>query len=170
MRSFRSSGRGLRILALSACLTASGCATTPSGPYGVIEAATQVAPVDMHRVVLQNIDGRNLAGTPQVPPTSSLMVVDPGFVITTAQSEFTLPPGEHTLSFSAVVDRRDTTTWIRPATRYSPKDAGVLKLTVEGGKRYLVAARVDPGRPEEWEAVVFRVEDIKGYRPSAKQP
>jgi hypothetical protein len=87
-------------------------------------------------------------------------------VLNTAQSEFNLPPGEHTLSFTVVVNRRDTTTWLHPTLRYSPKGSGVLKLTVEAGKRYCVTARVDGARPEEWDAVVYKVEDIKDYRPS----
>jgi hypothetical protein len=155
---------------LAASLGLGGCASLnakPAGPYGQIEAATFVPPLDMHRVVLQNLDGRNLASTARVAPTASLMIVDPGFVLNTAQSEFYLAPGEHTLSFTAVVNRRDTTTWLHPTLRYSPKDAGVLKLTVEAGKRYSVAARVDGARPEEWEAVVYKVEDIKDYHPSA---
>jgi hypothetical protein len=156
----------LRLSTLTLCLALTACATTPKGPYGVVEAATQVAPIDMERVVLQNIDGRNLAGSQQVPPTRSLMVVPPNFIITDAQSEFPLPPGEHTLSFTAVVNRLDTTTWIHPATPFSPKNAGVLKLNVEAGKRYLVAAKIDPGRPEAWQAVVYKVEPIKDYHPT----
>jgi hypothetical protein len=146
---------------LGACATAQ-----PAGPYGIVEAATAVPPIDMHRVVLQNIDGRNIPTVGPVAPTASLMIVEPGFVLTNVQSDFTLAAGEHTLSFTAVVDRRDTTTWLHPSTRYSPKGAGVLKLTVEPGKRYRVAARVNPGRPEEWEAVVYQIEDIKNYQPS----
>ena len=156
-----------RVVVVAAiAVLASACATTPKGPYGVVEASTQVTPIDVHRVVLQNIDGRNIAGTPQVPPTTSLMIVDPGFMLTNVQSDFPLPPGEHTLTFSAVVDRRDTTTWLHPSTRDSPKNAGVLKLTMEAGKRYVVAAKVNPGRPEEWDAVVYRVEDLRNYHPT----
>lgn len=154
------------VLLVALALAGSACATLPKGPYGVVEASTQVTPIDLHRVVLQNIDGRNIAGTPQVPPTASLMIVEPGFVLTGVQSDFPLSPGEHTLKFSAVVDRRDTTTWLHPSVRYSPKDAGVLKLMVEAGKRYVVGAKVNPGRPEEWEAVVYRVENLKDYHPT----
>ena len=166
---------GLQLLSLLAGLTLgvasllSACAALdakPAGPYGIVEAATDVAPIDMHRVVLQNIDGRNIPTVGPVAPTASLMIVEPGFVLTNVQSDFTLAAGEHTLSFTAVVDRRDTTTWLHATTRTSPKGAGVLKLTVEPGKRYHVAARVNPGRPEEWEAVVYQIEDIKNYQPS----
>jgi hypothetical protein len=157
----------LRNLSLTATLLAlTACASLnakPTGPYGEVEAATSVPPIDMHRVVLQSIDGRNLASTARVAPTASLMIVDPGFVVNTAQSEFYLTPGEHTLNFTAVVNRRDTTTWLHPTLRFSPKGAGVLKLTVEAGKRYSVAARVDGAQPEEWEAVVYKVEDTKNY-------
>lgn len=150
------------VLALTACASLNA---KPTGPYGEVEAATAVAPIDMHRVVLQNLDGRNVPSTGRVPATASLMIVDPGFELTNVQSEFVLSPGEHTLNFTAVVNRRDTTTWLHPTLRFSLKGAGVLKLTIEAGKRYYVAARVDGARPEEWEAVVYKVEDIKNYHP-----
>jgi hypothetical protein len=156
-------------LTLGVALLLGACATAqPAGPYGIVEAATAVPPIDMQRVVLQNIDGRNIPNVGPVSSTASLMIVDPGFVLTNVQSDFTLPAGEHTLSFTAVVDRRDTTTWLHATTRTSPKDAGVLKLTVEPGKLYRIAAHVNPGRPEEWEAVVYQVEDIKNYHPSGQ--
>src|ERR1700687_1165660 len=100
----------LRLLALGACLSlGTGLALTacaslnpkPAGPYAEIEAATFVPPMDMHRVVLQNIDGKNLASTGRVSPTASLMIVDPGYQLNGAQSLFNLAPGEHTLSFAA---------------------------------------------------------------------
>ena len=140
-------------------------AAKPAGPYGEVDAATFVPPIDMHRVVLQNIDGNNLASNARISPTDSLMIVDPGYQLNNVQSRFTLTPGEHTLSFTAVVNRRDTTTWMRPTFRTSANGAGVLKLTVEAGKRYSVAARVNGARPDEWQAVVYKVEDIKNYRP-----
>jgi hypothetical protein len=145
-----------------------GCAavaTKPAGPYGEVDPATDVAPVGMHRVVLQAIDGKNVPSTGDVPATSSLMIVGPGFVLNHVQSRFWLSPGEHTLNFTAVVNRLDTTTWIHPNVNFSPQDAGVLKLNVEAGKRYDVAARVNPGQPEKWDAVVYKAEDIKDYRP-----
>ena len=158
----------LMAVSLAVALGLGACASLNpriTGPYGEVEAATVVPPIDMFRVVLQNIDGNNLASNARISPTDSLMIVDPGFQLNGVQSRFTLTPGEHTLSFTAVVSRRDTTTWMRPTFRTSANGAGVLKLTVEAGKRYSVAARINGARPDTWQAVVYKVEDIRNYRP-----
>ena len=141
-------------------------ARKPAGPYGEVDPATDVAPPGLHRVVLQTIDGKNVPSTGDIPVTSSLMIVPPGFVLNHVQSRFWLSAGEHTLNFTAVVDRLDTTTWLHPNVNFSPKEAGVLKLSVEAGKRYSIAARVNAGQPEKWEAVIYKTEDIKDYRPT----
>ena len=115
--------------------------------------------------VVQVIDGKNVPATGNVPVTSSVFVVGPGFVVKGAQFQYWLTPGEHTLKFAAVVNSRDTTTWLRPQVNFSPPDAGVLKLNVEAGKRYWIAAQVNPARPEIWQAVVYKTDDIPRYRP-----
>jgi hypothetical protein len=149
------------VLAIS--LLVSSCATVSektAGPYGVIEAATTTPPIDLHRVVLQSIDGRGQASTGHVPPNISLMLVRPGFNLTGVRSEFRLPPGEHTLDFTAVVNKRDATTFLPATSPFAADGSGVLKINVEAGKRYYIAAHVNEGRPEQWEPVVYRTEDI----------
>jgi hypothetical protein len=161
--------RGVFLCALlGAALTFLGCASftrKPAGPYGEVDPEIDTAPIGLHRVVVQVIDGKNVPATGNVPVTSSVFVVGPGFVVKGAQFQYWLTPGEHTLKFAAVVNSRDTTTWLRPQVNFSPPDAGVLKLNVEAGKRYWIAAQVNPARPEIWQAVVYKTDDIPRYRP-----
>jgi hypothetical protein len=158
----------MRLTLLCCVGVALGCASItqrPVGPYGEVDPATDIAPPDLHRVVLQTIDGKNVPSTGDVQATSSLIIVGPGFVLNHVQSRFWLSAGEHSLNFTAVVNRLDTTTWLHPNVNFSPTDAGVLKLNVEAGKRYSIAARVNPSQPEKWQAVIYKTEDIKDYRP-----
>ena len=67
--------------------------------------------------------------------------------------------------FTAIVDQRDANNMLPPIGPYSKKGAGVLKLNVEAGKRYYVAAKVNTGRPDDWQPGVYKVEDIQNYRP-----
>ena len=152
--------------ALALAAAAAGCATSrPHGPYGELVPATVAPPVSLHRVVVQSVDGRGQVQTGPVPPTASLMFVRPGFSLATARSSFYLPPGDHTIDFTAIVDLRDASNMLPPVGPYSNKGAGILKLNVEPGKRYYVAAKVNSGRPDDWQPVVYKVEDIQNYHP-----
>jgi hypothetical protein len=134
-------------------------------PYGVVTVATLVPPTDLYRVVLQRIDGAPApgSGANRVPPNVSLMRVDRNFDVSDARSDFPLPPGEHRLSLTAIVDRKLSPVYSSPPSRLADKEAGELTLKVEEGKRYFVAAKVNEIQPERWEAVVYKVEDIPNY-------
>jgi hypothetical protein len=138
-------------------------------PYGAVTVATTVPPADMYRVVLQQIDGRVPpgAGAREVPPYVSLMRVGQNFYLIDARSDFTLPPGEHRLNLTAIVDRKLSPVFSSPPSRLADKAAGELTLRVEEGKRYFVAAKVNEIQPERWEAVVYKIEDIPNYSKSA---
>jgi hypothetical protein len=134
-------------------------------PYGVVTVATLVPPTDMYRVVLQRIDGAPAPGgsARRVPANVSLMRVDENFDVSDARSDFPLPPGEHRLSLTAIVDRRLSPVFSLPPSRLADKEAGELTLKVEEGKRYLIAAQVNEIQSGRWEAVVYKVEDIPRY-------
>jgi hypothetical protein len=134
-------------------------------PYGAVTVATLVPPTDMYRVVLQRIDGAPApgGGARRVPPNVSLMRVNQNFDVSDARSDFTLPPGEHRLSLTAIVDRKLSPVFSSPPSRLADNAAGELTLKVEEGKRYFVAAKVNEIQPERWEAVVYKVEDIPNY-------
>jgi hypothetical protein len=134
-------------------------------PYGALTVATTVPPTDMYRVVLQQVDGKVPpgAGARGVPPNVSLMRVNQNFYLIDARSDFTLPAGEHRLSLTAIVDRQLSPVFSAPRSRLADNAAGELKLTVEEGKRYYIAAKVNEIEPERWQAVVYKVEDIPNY-------
>lgn len=150
--------------ALSACAP-SWMARPDNGPHGIVSAATMSPPLGMHRVVLQEVDGKAVSSSSslRIPPHASLMVVKPGFQLTDARSQFNLPPGEHQLEFTAVVDERDAQMFLSTTSPYAEKSSGKLKIKVQEGKRYYIAGKVNEGKPTEWEPVVYKIEDISDY-------
>jgi hypothetical protein len=142
-------------------------ARADDGPHGTINVATLSPPIDMHRVVLQAIDGKaaSSGGSVRVPPNASLMIVKSGFQLTDVRSQFMLPPGEHELEFTAVVDERDAQMFLSSSSPYSDKGTGKLRIVVQEGQRYYIAAKVNPGKPDEWEPVVYKTEEIRNYDP-----
>ena len=91
------------------------------------------------------------------------MVVNSFFNVSDAHRDFNVPPADHTISLTAIVDRKDARFLVAPPSRLADKSAGELKLTVQEGKRYFIAAKVNEIQPDRWEAVVCKVEDIAGY-------
>lgn len=134
-----------------------GSEPSASQPHGVVEVGQ--ATVNLHPVVVQAIDGKAQAGATGVPRVASLIVVRDSYFLD-AKPIYRLPPGEHTLDLTAVV-RASAASLFLHGRSASAKDVGKLRLAVEDGKRYFIAARVDNGRPDDWEAVVYRVEDLK---------
>jgi hypothetical protein len=160
--------RAVIVAWLLAAITLGGCIATGMGPapHGTVSVATVAPPAGLYRLVLQEVDGKLAVygGARRVSLHVSLMVVDPGFDISDARSDFDLPPGEHTLSFTAIVDRPDARLFVNTPSRQAGKAAGELKLTVEAGKRYLVAAKVIDIEPDQWQPVVYKVDDIPPHR------
>lgn len=161
--------RHANLAMLIAALVAVGCAQAApptSGdvgqPQGELRVATAVPPAGLYRLVLQRVDNKPVfgGGARSVPPTVSLMVVSQYFDINDARSDFELPPGEHTLSFTAVVDRQDARLLARAPRSGADKGAGELKLKVEPGKRYFIAAKINDAQPERWQAIVYKVEEL----------
>lgn len=151
-------------VALAACTAPGMGRPDPNQAHGAVNIATSVPPTGMHRVVLQDVDGKKPsgAGASNVPPHISLMVVDTFFLLRDARSDFDLPPGEHTLGLTAVINKHEAQMFA-PNSGHADKGAGTLKLTVQEGKRYYIAAKVNDIQPDKWEAVVYKVEDIEDY-------
>lgn len=145
------------VASFAACASMPGSEPSASQPHGVIEVGQ--APVDMYPVVVQAIDGKLQSGASGIPRSASLIVVRDSYFLD-AKPIFRLPPGEHTFDLTAVVRASAASHFLRSRSTAN-KDVGKLKLTLDDGKRYFVAARVDNSRPDEWEAVVYRVEDVK---------
>jgi hypothetical protein len=158
-----------RLLPMMTTIALLGCAHdsiwNAERPFGTVTVATLVSPTDLYRVVLQQIDGAppSGAGSSQIPPYVSLIRVDRDFQIHDARSDFSLPPGEHLLSLTAVVDRQLSPVFSAPPSRAADATAGELRLVVEEGKHYFIAAKVDELEPERWVPVVYKVEAILHY-------
>ncbi len=154
-------------LALAGCAPKWMARPDSDGPHGVVQTATLSPPIGLHRVVLQAVDGEAVSSSSslRVPPHASLVIVKSGFQLTDARSQFVLPPGEHELDFTAVVDERDAQMFLSTTSPYSEKGAGKLTIMVQEGQRYYIAAKVNPGKPDDWEPVVYKVEEIEKYDP-----
>jgi hypothetical protein len=154
---------GTRAVLAAVAATFAACASMPgdevssSQPHGVIEVGQ--APVELFPVVVQAIDGKPQSGATGIPRSASLIVVRDSYFLD-AKPTFRLAPGEHTLDLTAVVKASAAAHFLHSRST-SNKEVGKLKVTVENGKHYFIAARVDNARPDEWEAVVYRTEDLK---------
>jgi hypothetical protein len=155
----------ITLMLAAAVLT--GCATAPTSadnaPHGSLRVATAVPPSGMYRLVLQRVDNKPVlgGGARRVPPTVSLMVVSQYYDIADSRSDFDLPAGEHTLSFTAVVDRQDARLFAPAPRSGADAGAGELKLNVEAGQRYFIAAQINDAQPERWQAVIYKTEPLR---------
>lgn len=158
----------IAFLAAACAAAVTGCAAermtvSASDPHGIVAVGNAQFPRDIHPVVLQEIDGRQVPGTgfDEVPVDASAVIVDGSFRLS-AQNAFYLSPGPHQLRLTAII-REDLALTLPPTQRLSDRSAGLLTLNVAEGRRYLIGARLDSARPEHWEPVVYAVEGIRGY-------
>lgn len=126
------------VLATAAC-SMQPVTVSPSEPHGIVVQATPQTANGIYPVVIREIDGRRVQGQ---------------------QNAYWLAPGEHELRVFPQIDR--TATRAQPSTfdRRDEHERNVLRLTVEEGKRYLIAARIEGARTDGWEAFVLGVQDI----------
>ncbi|MBA3562508.1 MAG: hypothetical protein H0W33_00570 [Gammaproteobacteria bacterium] len=156
-------------LATLAVFLLAGCATeritvSASDPHGIIDVGNAQIAKNIHPVVLQEIDGHQVPGSgfDEVPVTASTVIVNRDFLLK-GQSAFYLSPGPHRLRLTAII-REDLALTLPSAKRLDDRDAaGLLTLNVAEGRRYLLGAKLDSARPDEWEPVAYAVEDISGY-------
>ena len=146
---------GMVCLFLTAGVSLSGCMeakmlTDSNDRYGVITTFHSNIPGKIYPAYVATIDGKN--------QQSGRALTGNGL---DTKYTFRLPPGEHTIRI--VADLRQATGVI-PAT-YTPRSQqpGTLKIFVEEGREYFLGARLTGSRTDEWEAVVWRVEDLKNY-------
>ncbi|MGH8496300.1 MAG: hypothetical protein ACREVN_09210 [Gammaproteobacteria bacterium] len=154
---------------LAACAAVlAACATEPvtvssSEPHGIVDVGNSQFANDIHPVVLQEIDGRQVAGTAsdEIPPNVSAVVVEGNFALD-PQRAFYLSPGPHRLRLTAII-REDLALTLPSTRRLDDPGGGLLALNVAEGQRYLIGAKVDSARPDQWEPVVYAVDEIPGY-------
>lgn len=111
---------------------------SPSKPHGILEFKTPDTTYNPARMVM--INDQNIVGS-DVRRTS-----------------FWVKPGEYTIELAMASGSLQSV----GAGRASARDQvnNKLQITVEEGKRYLIAARVTGGQIANWEGVVWKVEDL----------
>lgn len=126
----------LAMLAIS-CTTDS-VFVSPSDPHGILTFKTPDTtynPARMVRINDQNITGNDVRRT-----------------------SFWVKPGSYTIELAMASGSLQSV----GAGRSSARDQvnNKLQITVEEGKRYLIAARITGGQVADWEGVVWKVEDL----------
>ena len=135
-----------RILLLALVAGALGACTTvptvsPAQPHGLIVMHNSVGVGDIHPASVAMIDGVN---------------------VPSGRQSFPLAPGEHTLRIVGLMNQahlRSPNMDLPAYTRGRPR-AYELKLDVEEGQRYVIAARFNGPTANDWEPVVLRTEPI----------
>lgn len=127
-------------VALSAC-AASSPLVPASQPHGVVVMHNTVGVGDTHPAYVASIDGINVHGE---------------------QRSFALAPGEHTLRVVGLLNRAHLRSPVHdlPYTRTRDLTRYDLKLTVEEGYRYTIAAHFNGPTANDWEPVILRTEPI----------
>ena len=133
------------LLGIIAVGALAGCTTvptdSPSQPHGVVIMHKGVGGGTIHPVSIAQIDGVNM--TPD-------------------RQSFTLPPGPHTLRVIGLINQahlRSPNMEIPSYTRDQPRSYE-LKLDVEEGQRYVIAAKFNGPTANDWEPIVLRSEAI----------
>lgn len=131
--------------ALVAAVALAGCTVvptvSPSQPHGLVVLHNGVGGGDIHPALVTQIDGVNMS---------------------TDQTSFTLPPGEHTLRVLGLIRQghlRSPAMEIPAYTRKQPRSYA-LTIDVEEGQRYVVAAKFNGPTANDWEPVILRREPI----------
>lgn len=131
-------------LLLVAIALTGGCATgasnpfvSPSEPHAILDFRRP--PVSLTPARLAEIDGTNV----NAPIT---------------KSSFWVAPGEHEIVVIGGVD--GSTAVSMPGGSRSGANPGRVTIQVEEGKRYFIGIEVTGGRTDNWEPVIYKVEDI----------
>ena len=133
------------LIALCAGVVLAGCTTvptvSPSQPHGLIVMHNGVGGGTIHPASISQIDGVNMPSDRQ---------------------SFTLAPGPHTLRVIGLIKQahlRSPNMEIPSYTRDQPRSYE-LKLDVEEGQRYVIAAKFNGPTANDWEPIVLRSEAI----------
>lgn len=151
--------RGLLLVA--AAIVIGGCTEAsmlgPDRHYGVVTTFTSDIPAKIYPAFIAVIDGRNVQSTAAFG--------DPAL----RKHSFRLTPGDHTLRL--VADLSQATATFGTGVDYTPRgeQPGVIKVFVEEGRRYYLGARLTGVRRDEWEPVVWSVQDIENYKHTIAQ-
>ncbi len=133
-------------LAVLATAAITGCASSNAGSadYAILSTSAADIPGKIYPAFLAKVDDREITG---------------GSGLNGRKSAVRVSPGTHTVRLTADLSQA---TGAVPSV-YTPRDkqAGNMQIDVEAGKRYFLGAKLTADRLDEWEPVVWRVEDIR---------
>lgn len=153
--------RGGAVVLAAAGLVTGGCMEakmlSSDDPHGVVTTFTSNIPEKIYPAYIAVIDGRNVQTTSAVGGLAG------------KKHTFRLSPGDHTIR--VVADLSQATGTLVTGTVYTPRgeQPGEIKLFVEAGRRYYIGARLTGSRRDEWEPVVWAVQDIENYEHTIAQ-
>jgi len=138
------------LLFVSACMEAKMASSDRQ--YGVVTTFTSNVPAKIYPAYIAVIDGDSVQTTAAVGGLAA------------RKHTFRLPPGDHKIRI--VADLRNATGTLESGTTFTPRgqQPGNLELFVEEGRRYYIGARLTGARKDEWEPVIWHVEDLENYR------
>ncbi len=134
--------RWILVAALVAVVT--GCSAKPSNPF--------VRPSEPHAI----LDFRR----PPVSFTPARLAEINGTNVNApiTRTSFWVAPGEHEIVVIGGID--GSTTVSRPGGSGPRTNPGRVTIAVEEGRRYFIAIQMTANRSDQWEPVIYRVEDI----------
>lgn len=119
------------VLGLAAC-----AAPGDTASQGVLDV--RKPPVSLTPVRLVELDGKNLVGQP-------------------AKTSYWIDAGEHEIVLAAAIDAGEGISSVGGGPHQNP---GRTTIEIEAGKRYYIAAERTGSRTDEWQPVIYKVDDL----------
>jgi hypothetical protein len=137
----------LAALASSACLSSKA---TSYKDYGIITSSPSNISSKIYPAYITEIDGRRTPDGRRGPGDLGLR---------TRQQDFELKPGVYQIRLMADLSRA---TGVLSTSGFTPRgeQPGEITVHVEAGRKYYLGARLTGSRRDEWQPVIWNVEDL----------
>ncbi|MGB5623843.1 MAG: hypothetical protein WBN65_15225 [Gammaproteobacteria bacterium] len=138
---------GAAVLAATALIVITGCASNTGGDvnYAIISTNASDIPAKIYPAFVARVDDRDITGGTGLAGRKQVVRVEPGV---------------HKVRLTADLSRA-TGVLSKPGYTRRDKQPGDFEVEVEAGKRYFLGAQLTANRLDEWQPVVWRVEDIR---------
>lgn len=138
---------GATALAATVLMVITACASSTAGDvdYAIISTNASDISGKIYPAFVSKVDDREVKGGTGLHGRKQVVRVEPGV---------------HKVRLTADLSRA---TGVLSKPGYTPRDKqpGDFEVEVEAGKRYFLGAQLTANRLDEWEPVVWRVEDIR---------
>ena len=138
---------GATVLVATAFMVITACASNTGSDvdYAIISTNASDIPGKIYPAFVAKVDDREITGGTGLLGRKQVVRVDPGV---------------HKVRLTADLSRA---TGVLSKPGYTPRDKqrGDFEVEVEAGKRYFLGAQLTANRLDEWQPVVWRVEDIR---------